>query len=186
MAENTLKPVTGGRAVADIKQIYIHKFVNGAEPTINATFLETGTNWFGLATLKGTVNVTQDDVSKDKIMIDQSSMPIGITTEPGDFNFEATLPSMAKADLEKWLSKGTALSALGKSGQGYKLDGAQFECAVMIITRTDDVMVFPHTMISVAFNKEDKVFTLKLSGMVLAATATGNDDVYVLADAPEA
>lgn len=175
---------TTGRAVADIKALYFYKFSDNsnAEPTIDATSLASD-KWFPVITLRGTVNVDQDDVSIEKINIDQSNMPIGITTEPGDFTFEAIMPSLASADLAKWLNPGnTAVTFDGKQGYGYDLEGATIETSVLIETRTGDTLIFSHAMVSVAFNKEDKVFSLKLTGQVLGHTNDSNKDVYILAD----
>jgi len=174
---------TTGKAVADIKALFFYKFAdNGnAEPVISTSL--TSDKWFPVITLRGTVNVDQDDVSTEKINIDQSNMPIGITTEPGDFNFEAVLPSLASTDLAKWLTpSSSAINFDGKQGYGYDLDGQVIECSTLIQTRTGDTLIFPHCMVSVVMNKEDKVFSLRLTGQVLGHTAEGNNDVYILAD----
>jgi hypothetical protein len=178
---------TTGKAVADIKALFFYKFAdNGnAEPVISTSL--TSDKWFPVITLRGTVNVDQDDVSKEKINIDQSNMPIGITTEPGDFNFEAVLPSLAAADLANWLTPGaTKVTFDGKEGYGYDLDGQVIESSVLIQTRTGDTIIFSHCMVSVVFNKEDKVFSLRLTGEVLGHTNDSNNDMYILADPAQA
>lgn len=174
---------TTGKAVADIKALFFYKFADNSnsEPTISSSL--TSDKWFPVITLRGTVNVDQDDVSIEKINIDQSNMPIGITTEPGDFNFEAVLPSLAATDLAKWLTpSSTAINFEGKQGYGYDIDGEVIEASVLVQTRTGDTLIFPHCMVSVVFNKEDKVFGLRLTGQVLGHTNADNKDVYVLAD----
>lgn len=179
---------TTGKAVADIKAVYFRKFVNGVEPTVSKTELESA-DWFPVATIRGSVNVSQEAVSIEKINIDQSNMPIGITTEPGDFSFEATLASLESTDLQKWFGTGTALAQIKGSdgtteysGMGYENAGDVIECSAFIETRTGDAFIFPHVMLSAALNKDDKVFGLNISGQVLATTNSSNKSIYILAD----
>ena len=179
---------TTGKAVADIKSVYFRQFKNGVEPTVSAEELASA-DWFPVATIRGSVNITQEAVSIEKINIDQSNMPIGITTEPGDFNFEAVLASLASADLQKWFGTGTALTDIvgsdgttKYSGMGYENSGDVIECSAFIETRTGDAFIFPHVMLSAALNKDDKVFGLTISGQVLATTNSANKSVYILAD----
>ena len=179
---------TTGKAVADIKSVYFRQFKNGVEPTVSAEELASE-DWFPVATIRGSVNISQDAVSIEKINIDQSNMPIGITTEPGDFNFEAVLASLASADLQKWFGTGTALKDIvgsdgttKYSGMGYENSGDVIECSAFIETRTGDAFIFPHVMLSAALNKDDKVFGLTISGQVLATTNSANKSVYILAD----
>lgn len=179
---------TTGKAVADIKSVYFRKFVNGVEPTVSVEEMASA-DWFPVATIRGSVNISQDAVSTEKINIDQSNMPIGITTEPGDFTFEATLPSLASADLEKWLGAKVDISGIKGSdgvteyaGAGYDNEGALVECSAFIETRTGDAFIFPHCQIAAALNKDDKVFGLNVSGQVLASINAANKSVYVLAD----
>ena len=179
---------TTGKAVADIKSIFFRKFENGAEPDVTVAKLAEDA-WFPVITLRGSVNVSQDAVSTEKINIDQSNMPIGVTTEPGDFTFEATLASLASKDLTAWLGEGTALAnVVGSdgttkySGNGYNISGDLIECSVFIETRTGDAFIFPHCQVSAALNKDDKVFALNISGQVLGTNNPANKDVYILAD----
>lgn len=182
---------TTGRAVADIKSVYFRKYAEGVgEPTINKALLEEANTWFPVATIRGSVNISQDQVSVEKINIDQSNMPIGITTEPGDFTFEATLASMASIDLARWLDDSPVrLDGIKGSdgtttydGAGYDIKGEVAELSVFIETRTGDAFIFPRVQISAAVNKDDKVFGLVVSGQVLASTNAANKAIYILAD----
>lgn len=181
--------VTSGRAVADIKALYFLKHVNGAEPTVNADLMAQA-GWFAVATIRGSVNITQEAVQTEKINIDQSNMPIGITTEPGDFTFEAVLASLAADDLGKWFTKdSTALEfktagskPVTLKGYGYTIDGELVQCAVLVETRTGDGFLFPNCQVSAAINKDDKVFGINISGMVLGSNNAANKDVYILTD----
>jgi hypothetical protein len=88
--------------------------------------------------LKGTVSVSQDAPSIEKILVDQFDAPIGITTEPGDFTFEAELPSMAEADLIEWLGesglhKYIGHSIDGKQILGINLNGEIIKASVMVL-----------------------------------------------------
>lgn len=179
---------TTGKAIADIKALYFYNHANGGEPTINGTTLES-TNWFPVLTLRGTVTASQDAPSIEKINVDQFDAAIGISTEAGDFNFEAQLPSMNYADVAEWLGAskiqevlGTGTSPLtvdGKQLLGFDLDGSLYDMSVLIKTRTNDVIIFPRVQVAFSFSKEDKVFLFRVSGQVLAPTNQANKMIYI-------
>jgi hypothetical protein len=179
---------TTGKAIADIKALYFYNHANGGEPTINGTTLES-TNWFPVLTLRGTVTASQDAPSIEKINVDQFDAAIGISTEAGDFNFEAQLPSMNYADVAEWLGAnkiqevlGTGTSPLtvdGKQLLGFDLDGSLYDMSVLIKTRTNDIIIFPRVQVAFSFSKEDKVFLFRVSGQVLAPTNQANKMIYI-------
>ena len=179
---------TTGKAIADIKALYFYNHANGGEPTINGSTLES-TDWFPVLTLRGTVTASQDAPSIEKINVDQFDAAIGISTEAGDFNFEAQLPSMNYADVAEWLGAnkiqevlGTGTSPLtvdGKQLLGFDLDGSLYDMSVLIKTRTNDVIIFPRVQVAFSFSKEDKVFLFRVSGQVLAPTNQANKMIYV-------
>lgn len=179
---------TTGKAVADIKALYFYNHANGGEPTINGSTLES-TDWFPVLTLRGTVTASQDAPSIEKINVDQFDAAIGISTEAGDFNFEAQLPSMNYADVAEWLGAnkiqevlGTGTSPLtvdGKQLLGFDLDGSLYDMSVLIKTRTNDVIIFPRVQVAFSFSKEDKVFLFRVSGQVLAPTNQSNKMIYI-------
>ena len=179
---------TTGKAIADIKALYFYNHANGGEPTINGNTLES-TNWFPVLTLRGTVTASQDAPSIEKINVDQFDAAIGISTEAGDFNFEAQLPSMNYADVAEWLGAnkiqevlGTGTSPLtvdGKQLLGFDLDGSLYDMSVLIKTRTNDVIIFPRVQVAFSFSKEDKVFLFRVSGQVLAPTNQANKMIYI-------
>lgn len=179
---------TTGKAIADIKALYFYNHANGGEPTINGNTLES-TNWFPVLTLRGTVTASQDAPSIEKINVDQFDAAIGISTEAGDFNFEAQLPSMNYADVAEWLGAnkiqevlGTGTSPLtvdGKQLLGFDLDGSLYDMSVLIKTRTNDIIIFPRVQVAFSFSKEDKVFLFRVSGQVLAPTNQANKMIYV-------
>ena len=179
---------TTGKAVADIKALYFYNHANGGEPTINGSTLES-TDWFPVLTLRGTVTASQDAPSIEKINVDQFDAAIGISTEAGDFNFEAQLPSMNYADVAEWLGAnkiqevlGTGTSPLtvdGKQLLGFDLDGSLYDMSVLIKTRTNDIIIFPRVQVSFSFSKEDKVFLFRVTGQVLAPTNQANKMIYI-------
>lgn len=179
---------TTGKAIADIKALYFYNHANGGEPTINGSTLES-TDWFPVLTLRGTVTASQDAPSIEKINVDQFDAAIGISTESGDFNFEAQLPSMNYADIAEWLGAnkiqevlGTGTSPLtvdGKQLLGFDLDGSLYDMSVLIKTRTNDVIIFPRVQVAFSFSKEDKVFLFRVSGQVLAPTNQANKMIYI-------
>lgn len=179
---------TTGKAIADIKALYFYNHANGGEPTINGSTLES-TDWFPVLTLRGTVTASQDAPSIEKINVDQFDAAIGISTEAGDFNFEAQLPSMNYADVAEWLGAnkiqevlGTGTSPLtvdGKQLLGFDLDGSLYDMSVLIKTRTNDVIIFPRVQVAFSFSKEDKVFLFRVSGQVLAPTNQANKMIYI-------
>ena len=179
---------TTGKAVADIKALYFYNHANGGEPTINGTTLES-TNWFPVLTLRGTVTASQDAPSIEKINVDQFDAAIGISTEAGDFNFEAQLPSMNYADVAEWLGANKIQEVLGtgtspltvdnKQLLGFDLDGSLYDMSVLVKTRTNDVIIFPRVQVAFSFSKEDKVFLFRVSGQVLAPTNQSNKMIYI-------
>lgn len=168
-----------GRAIADIKALYFMKHTNG-EPEITNELLSSE-DWFSTLTLRGTVNISQDAPSVEKINVDQFDAPIGITSEAGDFTLEAIIPSLMSDDMADWLNPSAKkLTLNGKEGYGYNIDGTMIEASVMVQTRTDDYIVFPRALVTLSFTKEDKVFGLRVNGQVLAPTNDKNDMFYPL------
>lgn len=175
--------VRNAKAVVDIDEIHFLKHTAG-EPVIDQALLE-GTGWFSTTTLKGTVEVTQDALSLTKINIDQSNMPIGISTEPGDFNINFKMPSWLSTDLKNWIdASSTTLTFNGstKEGYGYDFNTQLTEAVLAIKSKTGEWFIFPNIQGSVAMMQEDKTWVLGFTGMVLGATNEANNDVYVLAD----
>ena len=175
--------VRTAKAVVDIDEVHFLKHTNG-EPEINDTLLTTPGEWFSVATLKGSVEVSQDALSLTKINIDQSDMPIGISTEPGDFNINFSMPSFEAANLDKWLTdkSSSKVTLDGKEGYGYDFNAELHKMAMVIKTKTKETFVFPNIQGSVYLAQEDKVWLLKFSGMVLGASNDKNNDVYIIAD----
>lgn len=179
---------TNGKAVADIKALYFYNHANVGEPTIGKETLESDA-WFPALTLRGTVTASQDAPSIEKINVDQFDAAIGISTEAGDFNFEAQLPSLTYGDIAKWLgsngiqevySTGTTPYTIdGKELIGFNLDGSLYDMSVMIKTRTNDVIIFPRVQVSFSFSKEDKVFLFRVTGQVLAPSNSANKMIYL-------
>lgn len=174
-----------GRAIADIQALYFLKHVDGEEPVITENL--ENPDWFPVLTLRGTVNTNQDPQSLDKILVDQFDAPIGITTEPGDFSFEAQLPSLAKTDIEKWLGQklveckddnGDPILVDGKQLYGFSMDGSLIDLSVLIKTRTGDTFIFAHVMVSLTFGKEEKVFIFRVNGQVVAPSNEENEMIY--------
>ena len=174
------------KAVVDIDEVHFLKHTNG-EPEITQQLLDSVQDWFSAATLKGSVEISQDAVSMNKINIDQSDMPIGISTEAGDFAINFSMPSLIAANLEKWLNgkSQTALKLNGKSGFGYDFNAELKQMVCVVKAKTGETFVFPNVQGSVALAQEDKTWLLKFSGMVLGASNEKNNDVYILADKVE-
>lgn len=177
---------TTGKAVADIKALYFLK--HGATEPVITDSLES-VDWFPVLSLRGTVNATQDAPSIEKINVDQFDAAIGITAEPGDFTFEAQLPSLAKADIEKWLGaevQATGKTIDGKEVIGFNLDSTLYEVSVLIQTRTNDTIIFSRAQVAFSFSKEDKVFLFKVTGQVLAPENEANKMIYLATEAAKA
>lgn len=170
------------KAVVDIDEVHFLKHTNG-EPEITQDMLNKEADWFSVCTLKGSVEVTQDPLSLTKINIDQSNMPIGISTEPGDFNVNFNMPSLESANIKKWLDAGNTKLMLGnKEGYGYNFNTELNEMVMAIKSKTGEWFVFPNIQGSVVMGQEDKVWVLKYSGSVLGSTNDANQDVYIFAD----
>lgn len=196
MATNVKLPTNlkTGKAVADIKAVYLLKHGESGEPVIADSL--SSTDWFPILTLRGSVSASQEAPSLDKINVDQFDAPIGITSEPGDFTFEANLPSMQEADIKKWLGTYDANENTsgvqeiadavidGKQLFGFSLDGSIYDMSVMIETRTNQVIIFSHAQVTLSFSQEDKVFVFKMSGQVLAPENEKNQMLYLAVSAP--
>lgn len=178
-----LKPnLTSGKAVADVEALYFlkHTSETGGEPEM-LNSLDSDA-WFPVLSSKGTVNAGQDAPSIDKILVDQFDAPIGITSEPGDFTFEALLPSFKKNAIAAWLGDDlheTSKTIEGKSVLGLNLTGKTYDMSVMIITKTGATILFSHAQVAYSFTKEDKVFMFRVSGQILAPSNPKNDTMYI-------
>lgn len=179
--------VRSAKAVVDIDEVHLYKHTSG-EPEINQTLLDNKQDWFSVATLKGSVEVTQDALSLTKINIDQSNMPIGISTEPGDFNINFSMPAMVLSNLKNWMANNsedssyTKLKLGNKEGYGYDFNAELTEAVLAIKAKTGEWFVFPNIQGSVFMKQEDKVWVLGFSGMVLGASNEKNNDVYILGE----
>lgn len=179
--------VRSAKAVVDIDEVHLYKHTSG-EPEITQTLLDNKQDWFSVATLKGSVEVTQDALSLTKINIDQSNMPIGISTEPGDFNINFSMPAMVLSNLKNWMANNsedssyTKLKLGNKEGYGYDFNAELTEAVLAIKAKTGEWFVFPNIQGSVFMKQEDKVWLLGFSGMVLGASNEKNNDVYILGE----
>lgn len=190
---------TTGRARADVKDLYIKLHTNGEEPmfgTAGKGMLDTTAwstehpnGWFPILSLRGTVTASQDAPSLEKINVDQFDAPIGVLSEPGDFNFSVKLPSFDKNDLLKWLGAYDAANNSagikdidevfkGKKMYGFDLDGTLYDCSVVIVTRTNDAIAYSHVKLTITFSQEDKVFVFSLDGQVVAPELPENKLIY--------
>lgn len=176
---------TTGKAIADVKALYFLKHVDGAEPVIMDKL--DSADWFPVLSLRGTVNASQDAPSIEKILVDQFDAPIGITTEPGDFTFEAQLPSLAQADIINWLGEGMHVKSGktidGKQVVGFNLDGKTINVSVLIKTGTGATIIFSNAQVVLTFSKEEKVFLFRVSGQILAPENEANDMIYIATEA---
>ena len=189
------KQVRAAKAIVDVDEIHFLKHVCG-EPTITQNLIDgydaSGTplnpGWFSAATIKDTVTVSQDPLSLTKINIDQSNMPIGVSTEAGDFNVEFDMPSMVLDNLKNWLENNsedpsyTPLKIGKASGYGYDFNADLNEMVLAVSTKTGEWYIFPFVQGSVAMQYTDKTWRLHFSGMVLGATNENNNDVYILSE----
>lgn len=179
--------VRSAKAVVDIDEVHLYKHTSG-EPEITQTLLDNKQDWFSVATLKGSVEITQDALSLTKINIDQSNMPIGISTEPGDFNINFSMPAMVFSNLKNWMANNsedssyTKLKLGNKEGYGYDFNAELTEAVLAIKAKTGEWFVFPNIQGSVFMKQEDKVWVLGFSGMVLGASNEKNNDVYILGE----
>lgn len=177
---------TTGKAVAQIKGMWLLPHVNGEEPAMTSV-LDSG-DWFPTLTLRGSVNVGQDAASIEKILVDQFDTPIGITTEPGDFTFEANMPSLDEDDLKKLLGDecvdiikdgNTPVAVDGRQLVGLNLDGRIYEMSVLIKTATGATILFSNCQVTFTFGQDGKVFLLKCNGQVLAPSNPANKMIYI-------
>lgn len=189
---------TNGKAVADIKAVFLYKHENGLEPIVNKDLL-TSANWFAALTLRSSVTAGQDTPSMEKINVDQFNQPIGLTTEPGDFNFECNCPSFVKEDLEAFLGQGALkpvtepgaeegddpipVTINGKSIYGFNLEGDIMSMCVMLVTRTNDIILFPNVELALTFMQDGKTFGFKAAGQVMASTRKENSFIYIAHEA---
>lgn len=188
--------VRNAKAIVDVDEIHFLKHVCG-EPVITQNLIDgkeadgvtpLNPGWFSSATVKDTVSVSQDPLSLTKINIDQSNMPIGITSEPGDFNVEFDMPSLVLENLKHWLDNNsedegyTPLAIGNVSGYGYDFNSGVIEMVLAIRTKSGEWTIFPCVQGSVAMQYTDKTWRLHFSGMVLGATNEANNDVYILSE----
>ena len=196
MADNTLPTLKKtGKAVADIKGLFLLKHTSG-EPEIKDMLKSQ--DWFAPLTLRGSVSASQDAPSLTEIHVDQFDPPIGMTSEPGSFTFEAKLPSMLEEDIKKFLGEynassnpsgvqsvqdtGTDVTVDGRKLFGFNLDGTIFDVSVMIQTRSGQVIIFSHAQVTLTFGQDDKTFVFNLNGQVLAPENTQNQMIYIAHD----
>lgn len=169
-----------GKAVADIEALYFLLHTNG-EPSMMSVL--DSADWFPVLSLKGTVTASQDAPSLDKILVDQFDAAIGITAEPGDFSFEAQLPSMLYDDIKEWLGEDVEVEAGKKINDrqviGFDLNGKLYDASVLIKTDTGDSILFTHAQLAISFSKEDKVFVFRVNGQILAPSNENNKMIYI-------
>lgn len=181
-----------GKAVADIKAVYFLKHENGIEPIMSQDLLTNMEkyHWFAALTVRSSVQASQDTPSFEEIHVDQFNQPIGLTTEPGAFSFECNCPSFLKEDLENFLGKGalkpvrgqetgSQVSIDGKPLYGFDLGGDIMGMCVMLVTRTNDFIIFPNVQVAFTFMQDGKVFGFKASGQVMATTRKANSFIYI-------
>lgn len=175
--------VRKAKAVIGIDQVHLLKHTNG-EPEITEALLNQTTDWFSVATLKGSLEVAQDQLSKTMVHIDQSSMPIGISVEAGDFNISFNMPSLVSSNLSTWLhGKGTTkFTNNNKEGYGYDFTEELDDMVLVLVTKTGETFIFPNIQGAVTMALVDDVWVLQYSGAVLNATNEANKSVYILAD----
>ena len=166
-------------------QIYFLKHSDcegGVEPVISSDIFENE-NWRAIATIRGSVEASQDELSKTMIHIDQSTVPIGISTEPGDFNLNAVFPSFKDDNLAYWYASKSASKVDDGTMEGYGYDpNDNLQPAVVcIITKTGERFIYPNVHGAVTIGKgEAEEHVLNFSGAVLAPTNPANKTIYVL------
>lgn len=188
--------VRTAKAIVDVDEVHFLKHVCG-EPIITQNLIDgkqedgvtpLSPGWFSAATVKDTVSVSQDPLSLTKVNIDQSNMPIGVTSDPGDFNVEFDMPSLVLANLKNWLANNsedlgyTPLEIGNVKGYGYDFNSETIEMVLAIRTKSGEWTIFPCVQGSVAMQYTDKTWRLHFSGMVLGATNDQNNDVYILSE----
>lgn len=175
-----------GTANVGILAVYFLKHQNGVEPVIKNVV--DSPDWFPVLTRRGTVNVSQDNPSMEKVLVDQFDAPIGMDITPGDFTIEAQLPSLLKEDLEKWLENelevvkddsNNPVTVDGRQLIGFNLDGKIYEMSVLIQTKKGSTIIFSNVQLSFLFSYDENVFQTKISGQVLAAQNEANKMIYV-------
>lgn len=175
--------VRNAKAVVGIDEVHFLKHTAG-EPIITQELLDSKDGWFSTTTLKGSVEVAQEALSLTKINIDQSSMPIGISTEPGDFNISFQIPDMKANSLKKWLAggEGEVLTMGNKQGYGYDFNAELTQAVCALKSKTGEWFIFPNIQGSVGMQQAEEAWVLAFTGSVLGATNEENNDVYILAD----
>lgn len=181
----TSNPARSAKAVIGIDEIHLYKHGAAGEPEITGDFLKSQAGWFSIATLKGSVEISQDALNLTKVNIDQSNLPIGISTEPGDFNINFQMPDLTSSNLKQWLDSDDSAAALefnGKEGYGYGFNSALIDLTVAIKSKTGEWFVFPYVQGSTGLQQAEDTTVLGFTGMVLAATNPKNKDVYIFSD----
>lgn len=191
------KQIRTATAVVDIDEVHLLEHPETGEPVITQNLLDGKDEegeplaedpWFSVATLKGTVEVAQDPLSLTKINIDQSNMPIGISTEPGDFNVNFLMPELKLENLKHWLANNsddetyTKLKLGKKEGYGYKFNATLINHVLAVKAKTGQWFIFPNIQGSVTMQRSDSTWVLGYNGMVLAAANEANQDVYILGE----
>lgn len=179
----TSNPARSAKAVIGIDEIHLYKHGSAGEPVIDSTLIANTTDWFSIATLKGSVEISQDALNLTKVNIDQSNLPIGISTEPGDFNINFQMPDLTGKNLKQWLEQGTTKLTIGdKEGYGYGFNSSLIDLTVAIKAKTGEWFIFPYVQGSTGLQQAEDTTVLAFTGMVLAATNPANKDVYILSD----
>lgn len=193
-------PVRTAQAVVDIDQVWFakHSAFGGSEPVIDDALLADAgqTQYFkSIATLRSSVTVQQDDLSLTKILIDQTSAPIGISTEAGDFNISFDMPDLKSANLVDWFDDHTAIGSEIKDnngiaavqGLGYTPTEQLNSRVMILVTRTGQTLVFPNVQGACTLTKgENEVWLAHFQGQVLAPANAANKTMYLLTDAQQA
>ncbi len=175
--------VRKAKAVIGIDEVHLLKHTNG-EPEINDTLISQSADWFSVATIKGSLEVAQDQLSKTMVHIDQSSVPIGISVEAGDFNISFNMPALVSSNLSTWLhgQSSTKLTHNNKEGYGYDFTEELDNMVLALVAKTGETFIFPNIQGAVTMALVDDVWVLQYSGAVLNATNDANKSVYILAD----
>lgn len=181
MAEKFVVPGSGCKAIADVRGLWVLHHGENEEPAFAQ--LAKSADWKSLFTLRGSVNINQDNPTLDKILVDQFDTPVAITSEPGDFTIEANLPSFALNDLKAIFNDDTlayeATDLDGLGAVGLNIDGKMYDASFLVKTATGHLILFSHVQFTLSFAKDDKTFYVRLNGSVVAPTNASNKTMYI-------
>lgn len=136
--------------------------------------------------IKGSLEVNQEDGSETDVNIDQESAPIDTDKEVGSITISANYPTIAEAAFESFYKAGKAIASLKScvstetyKGKSFFNEPLEKECSLLLRSKDGNTgFVFARVKLSVkmVYKSDGTPFYLALTGKVLTNLAAGEGD----------